>query len=344
MSYLLYDESNKYILNKLLGAGLTCKCFLGQKIISPSKYSELFAIKIFPQKFHEYYLNEVNILSKLSSNNNIIKLYEHGQGYIEPLSDNDKLENTNEINDKENQTNSESNTKIDKEKIFFSVMEYIPNGELKDYVQGTSTRIPEKISAKIFANIALTVKCLHENNIAHCDIKPENILMNNKYRPILNDFGFSHFFETKNGDYTLHKFAGSVIYSGPETRKAYTKGFDALKNDIFSLGILLFVITIGDFPFQKASYSDYKYRYIIKRNYTKFWEHFNYIEISDEFKDLINKLICITPSQRLDIDKVLDHPWLKKYINICNKDDNKIEIGDNFVDDDVFNEFNSRKG
>lgn len=343
MAYLLFNETNKYILNKLLGAGLTCKCFLGQKKLSPKKNSESFAIKIFPQKFHEYYLNEVNILSKLSSNPNIIKLHEHGEGYIEPISDLNKPEDSNKINEDENTTNSESDSKIAKEKIFFSVMEYIPNGELKDYVEGTATRIPEKISAKIFANIALTVKYLHDNDISHGDIKPENILMNNKFRPILNDFGFSHFFETKNGDYTLHKFAGSIIYSGPETRKAYSKGYDALKNDIFSLGILLFVITIGDFPFNKNSHSDDKFRYIIKKNYTKFWEHFSYIEISDEFKDLINKLICFTPTQRPDIDKVLEHPWLKKYINISNKSD-KIEIGDNFVDDDVFNEFNSRKG
>ena len=342
MTYLLYNETNKYILNKLLGSGLTCKCFLGQKKLSPKENSESFAIKIFPQKYHEYYLNEVNILSKLISNPNIIKLYEHGEGYIEPISDLNKAEDTNKINEQENTVNLGADQKIAKEKIFFSVMEYMPNGELKDYVEGTATRIPEKISAKIFANITLTVKYLHDNDISHGDIKPENILMNNKFRPILNDFGFSHFFENKNGDYTLHKFAGSDIYSGPETRKAYKYGFDALKNDIFSLGILLFVITIGDFPYNKKSPTDNKYRYIIKKNYTKFWEHFSYIEISDEFKDLINKLICFTPIQRPDIDKVLEHPWLKKYINISNKN-NKIEIGDNFVDDDVFKEFNSRK-
>ena len=37
MTYLLYNETNKYILNKLLGSGLTCKCFLGQKKLSPKE-------------------------------------------------------------------------------------------------------------------------------------------------------------------------------------------------------------------------------------------------------------------------------------------------------------------
>jgi serine/threonine protein kinase len=268
----------------------------------------------------------VNVLSKLSTNGNIIKLHEYGQGLISPLSQQEKKDGIKE----------------GKEKIFYEVMDYAVNGELKDHVQGTSTRIPEKISAKIFLKIVLIVKYLHDNNITHCDIKPENVLLDKYYRPLLNDFGFSQIFEGNNGDFTLHKFAGSNIYCAPETRKAYTRGFDAIKNDIFSLGVLLFVITIGDFPFINTSFSDEKYKFIIKKNYERFWEFFNSIEISDEFKDLINNLIGLNPAQRFNIEQILEHPWIKKYnkeININGK--NVYEIMD--IDQDVINEFNSRK-
>ena len=329
MTYLLESNSNKYVLIKLLGEGATCKCFLGQKFSTNQENSEFFAIKIFNQNFYPYYLNEVNIISKLSGNENIIKLYEYGQGIITPLS---KQEKKNNINER-------------KEKIFYEIMEYAVNGELKDHVKGTSTRIPEKISAKIFYIIVNTVKYLHSKNITHCDIKPENVLLDQNYRPLLNDFGFSQSFEGKNGDFTLHKFAGSNIYCAPETRKAYTKGFDAVKNDIFSLGVLLFVITIGEFPFTNASFSDEKYKYIVKKNYERFWDFFNIIEISEEFKDLINNLINLNPSQRLDIEQILNHPWIKKYIKDKNNDINNIEnenIND-LIDQDVVNEFNSRK-
>ena len=268
----------------------------------------------------------MNILSKLSTNDNIIKLHEYGQGLISPLS---KQEN-------------KDNVKEQKEKIFYEVMEYAVNGELKDHVQGTSTRIPEKISAKIFLKIVLIVKYLHNNNITHCDIKPENVLLDKYYRPLLNDFGFSQLFEGNNGDFTLHKFAGSNIYCAPETRKAYTRGFDAIKNDIFSLGVLLFVITIGDFPFINTSFSDEKYKFIIKKNYERFWEFFNNIEISDEFKDLINNLIGLNPSQRFTIDQILEHPWIKKYNKEINTNDQKA-LENNDIDQDVINEFNSRK-
>ena len=112
-----------------------------------------------------------------------------------------------------------------KKKIYFEVMEYAENGELKDYISNKKTRIPEKISSKIFYRMVSVIKYLHENNITHCDIKPENILMCKNFVPKLNDFGFSHIFEHKNGekDWTLFHFAGSVIYSGPEIRKPISK-------------------------------------------------------------------------------------------------------------------------
>ena len=293
MTYLIETESSKYVLRKLLGEGATCKCYLGQKIFDNKENSDSFAIKVFKPNFFPYYSNEVNILSKLSTNDNIIKLHEYGQGLISPLS---KQEN-------------KDNVKEQKEKIFYEVMEYAVNGEL---------------------------------NITHCDIKPENVLLDKYYRPLLNDFGFSQLFEGNNGDFTLHKFAGSNIYCAPETRKAYTRGFDAIKNDIFSLGVLLFVITIGDFPFINTSFSDEKYKFIIKKNYERFWEFFNNIEISDEFKDLINNLIGLNPSQRFTIDQILEHPWIKKYNKEINTNDQKA-LENNDIDQDVINEFNSRK-
>ena len=332
MTFLLESDSIKYILKKFLGEGITCNCYLGQKLSSENS-EELFAVKIFDPKYYKFYNNEVNILSKISDNDNIIKLYEYGQGFITPL-----------LN-----YNNNSNTEINldfskKEKIFFQIVEYASNGELKDYVLNTSTRIPEKISAKIFSKIVQTVKYLHLNNIAHCDIKPENVLLDKNFSPKLNDFGFSQMFRGEIGDYLLHQFNGTTIYCAPETRKAYIRGFDGVKNDIFSLGVFLFVITVGDFPFERASFTDDKYRFIVKKNYSRFWENFSSIELSDEFKDLINNLICLNPTQRLDIDKILEHPWIKKYTRI-NYSDNytQADFERDFYEQDIIDEFNSRK-
>ena len=318
MLYLIENDSIKYILKRPLGEGLTCKCYLGQKI-SPDNAQELFAIKIFDQKYYKYFINEVNYLQKLSKNDNIIKLYNYGQGFITPF-----------INDNNNNI-------PEKEKIFFEIIEYAQNGELKDYILGTSTRLPEKISSKIFSKIVKALQYIHENNIAHCDIKPENILLDKNFSPKLSDFGFSQTFKGNEGDYMLHQFNGTDIYCAPETRKAYITGFNGVKHDIFSLGVLLFVITIGSFPFDRASYSDEKYRFIVKKNYKRYWEYFNFLDISEEFKDLINKLICVTPTQRLGLNEILEHPWVRKYNR--NNCENEMDI-----DKDVIDEFNKRKG
>ena len=327
MLYLIEKDSIKYTLKNLLGEGVTCKCYLGQKI-SPDNTQELFAIKIFEQKYFKYYNNEVNYLLKLSENENIIKLYNYGQGFITPFINNNITENEN------------LSLNIDiprKEQIYFEVIEYAPNGELKDYILGPSTRLPEKISAKIFSKIVKTIQYIHANNIAHCDIKPENILLDKNYSPKLSDFGFSQSFKGDEGDYMLYKFSGTDIYCAPETRKAYITGFNGVKHDIFSLGVLLFVITIGSFPFDRASYSDEKYRFIVKKNYKRYWEYFNFVDISEEFKDLINKLICVTPAQRLGLNEILEHPWVRKYNRInC---EHEMDI-----DKDVIDEFNKRKG
>ena len=329
MTFLLESNENKYILDHKIGSGATCECYIGQK--KNEEKSDLVAIKIFPQKYYQYYLNEISLLSAIN-NDNIIKLYSYGQGFLIPIINNDNCDNYNS----------------EKEVIYYQILEYASNGELKDYVNGTNSRIPENISAKLFLKIVLGVKFLHENDIAHCDLKPENILLDKYFNPKINDFGFSQKFNGKKGDYLLHKKSGTPIYSSPDVRLAFTKGYDGIKNDIFSLGVLLFVITIGEFPFESATYSDDKYKFIIKGRFPKFWENFNNIDISDEFKDLINRLISLNPSKRLTTDEIIKHPWIIKNLGVIpNEQKNNLSEDNNFInelyDKEIIDEFISRK-
>ena len=322
MAYLLKSNLNKYVLKHKIGSGATCECYLGQKLDGNS--SEYFAIKIFEKKYYQFYSNEVSFLSELNENenSNIIKLYEYGEGILTPLDHANNNENT------------------DEKTVYFQIVEYAINGELKDYVK-----------AKLFMKIVKAVKYLHENNIAHCDLKPENILLDKNFNPKINDFGFSQKFDGKNGNFLLRKRSRTPRYSSPDVRLALTKGYNGIKNDIFSLGVLLFVITIGKFPFDSTTYSDDKYKFIIKGRYNKFWEFFKDINISDEFKDLINNLLNLTPNKRLSIDEILKHPWLIK--NLGNNYDSKINnttsnkdkdcLNHDTIDKEIINEFASRK-
>ena len=335
MTYILKNNVNEYVLKHKIGYGATCECYLGQKINENS--SEKYAIKIFEKNKYIFYSNEVSFLTELNDNSNIIKLYEYGQGVLTPISNTDNSTNDNITNDNANEKT-----------VYYQIMEYAINGELKDYVKDTSSRIPEKISAKIFMKIVKAVKYLHENDIAHCDLKPENILLDKNFNPKINDFGFSQKFDGKNGNFLLRKRSRTPRYSSPDVRLALTKGYNGIKNDIFSLGVLLFVITIGNFPFDTSTYSDDKYKFIIKGRYNQFWEFFNHIKISDEFKDLINNLINLTPNKRLSTDEILKHPWLIKqlgdnYETICNTSNQDCTNNDDDIDKDIIDELSSRK-
>ena len=322
MTFKLEDNDKQYLLKQKIGVGATCECFIGHKI--NEEKPEIVAIKIFPPKFYQFYFNEVSFLSKLNDNDNIIKLYEYGQGFLTNISNND-------------------NSSTNKDKIYYQILEYANNGELKDYINDSSSRIPENISAKIFLKIVKAVKFIHGNNIAHCDLKPENILLDQNFNPKLNDFGFSQKLDRENGN-LLHQRSGTPKYSSPDVRLAFTKGYDGIKNDIFSLGVLLFVITIGDFPFETATYSDEKYKFIIKGRFNHFWEFFNYIDLSNEFKDLINSLISHTPAKRLSIEEILKHPWLIKHLGNYNNNEQKNEsIKNNLFDKEIIDIFISRK-
>jgi len=95
--------------------------------------------------------------------------------------------------------------------------------------------------------------------------------------------------------------------------------------DIFACGIILFQMVFGVPPFEKASANDARYRYIIKSQYESFWKYCerNGKEITQEFKDLINFMLCYDPAQRITISEIKSHPWYKG--KICSIEEIKEE-------------------
>lgn len=179
------------------------------------------------------------------------------------------------------------------------VMEYIKFGELYNYVI-TNSVLSEKQAGQIFVQILVAVDYLHQNKIAHRDIKLENILISN-LNPInikLVDFGFSHFIS----EATNYR-CGSIDYAAPEVKS--NNAFDPLKTDIWSMGVILHILLTGFFPFEKESFLS-----------KKFEQNINYQsgEIYNESaKDLLQKIFVID-KQRITINQIKSHPWMKPYI------------------------------
>ena len=286
---ILYSEKENYIIENKIGDGASSQCF---KCFSFSNKNK-FAVKLYLENNIKEYLTEIDILSKLK-NDNIIKLIDYGEGILRI---NERNENSNQlfIYQKNNNT-----------KINFEIIEFLEKGEIFDYIYYPRQGFSEEISKIIFSQILNAIEYCHLNNISHCDIKPENLLLNDNFEIKLIDFGYSKYF---NKDKLIKGWKGTRIYASPELYKNNLNGFNGEKNDIFSLGVFLYVLVIGKFPFENAHFSDKNYKYFINKDYDKFWKKCK-INLSSEFKDLINHIFCYEPDKRLSILEIKNHQWM----------------------------------
>ena len=107
-----------------------------------------------------------------------------------------------------------------------------------------------------------------------------------------------------------------------------TKGYDGTLADIFSLGVVLFVLVMGFYPFDKPNITDSRFKYIAKKDFTGFWKKCEQKKsinsngnnsnsnnnISPEFKDLFEKMICPKPKDRISLSQIKKHSWLQKIV------------------------------
>jgi serine/threonine protein kinase len=101
---------------------------------------------------------------------------------------------------------------------------------------------------------------------------------------------------------------GSEFHKGPEIcSKKFP--YDGEKADVFSLAVVLFTMQMANYPFGKVSEVIYskQYKHYVDGNFERFWPE--YPAVSDEFKDLIHRMIARNPDDRLTLQQVRSHPW-----------------------------------
>jgi len=114
----------------------------------------------------------------------------------------------------------------------------------------------ETMSLFYFKQICNGIKSCHDMNIAHLDIKPENILLSDDQTVQICDFGNAYQFQNPSEEVTIGR-RGTLEYCAPEMKQ--TGKFNPIKADIWSLGILLHVMTVGYFPHGRDSDSINKF-------------------------------------------------------------------------------------
>lgn len=188
----------------------------------------------------------------------------------------------------------------DKENTFV-ITELANEGNLLSFLEKKG-KLQESEAKKFFVQILSAIYYLHkEKHIAHRDIKLENILLNNGTIKLI-DFGFSKSFKNGNG---FNSSIGSAAYVSPEIAKGeiYSE-----KADIWSLGVILYIMTTGSLPFCGTSVRTQLQRIaFVEPIYPSF--------LSLDLQDLLKRLLTKDPNSRITLDEIFEHNWLKEFKN-----------------------------
>jgi len=194
---------------------------------------------------------------------------------------------------------------LQRKKKVFIFMTYAENGNMLEYLQ-TNGAVNESQGCTWFYQIVQALIYLHDMDIAHRDMKCENILLESNLSIRVADFGFSRVCREVSGKIQLSStFCGSVAYACPEILQG--KAYDAKKSDVWSLGVILFVMLNKSLPFGNSEKVDKR----IKKQYM--WRPQTEKVVSSDCIKCVAILLEPVTEKRPNIGQVNDLPWLYSY-------------------------------
>ncbi|KAJ6825778.1 uncharacterized protein M6B38_293940 [Iris pallida] len=187
-----------------------------------------------------------------------------------------------------------------KTKIYI-VLEFVTGGELFDKI--TRGRLKEDEARKYFQQLINAVDYCHSRGVFHRDLKPENLLLDASGALKVSDFGLSALPQQVREDGLLHTSCGTPNYVAPEVIN--NKGYDGAKADLWSCGVILFVLMAGYLPFEDSNLMSL-YKKIFKADFScPPW-------FSSSAKKLIKRILDPNPQTRITIAEVTQNEWFKK--------------------------------
>ncbi|WOL10225.1 CBL-interacting protein kinase 1-like isoform X1 [Canna indica] len=283
----------KYELGRTLGEGNFGKVKYARHV----QTGEPFAVKILDRKrieslkIDDQIKREIGTL-KLLNHPNVVRLHEV----------------------------SASKTKI------YMVLEYVNGGELFDKIsQSAKGRLSEKEGRKLFQQLIDAVSYCHDKGVYHRDLKPENVLVDTQGNIKILDFGLSALPQHLGNDGLLHTTCGSPNYIAPEVLS--NRGYDGARSDIWSCGVILYVILTGYLPFEDRNIA-VLYQKIL-RGETKIpkW-------LSRGAQDILKRILDPNPINRINMAEIKAQEWFKKeYMPVSpneEDDDEDISIYNSF--------------
>lgn len=259
---------NKLEIKLKIASGLTADIFEA-KGDDGNKY----AIKIFNRKSEKYYLSEINFLKQKITHKNIITAYEWGK--VSP-------------------------TDLRFGNRYYIIMEYIAFGDLATLISENYQKINENVIRHIIMEIANGLKEMHSKGFVHRDIKPENILISSfsPYPSIkLIDFGFA---DPINEISTEKK--GTYGYMSPEVINKQPQNAESI--DVFSLGVIAYILFTQEFPFETATSTDELFSLIIDKKWEDYWNKTKKNTLSSEAKEMLQGMLDYEASKRYTMEQL----------------------------------------
>ncbi|XP_050640373.1 serine/threonine-protein kinase SIK1 [Macaca thibetana thibetana] len=182
--------------------------------------------------------------------------------------------------------------------MLYIVTEFAKNGEMFDYLTSNG-HLSENEARKKFWQILSAVEYCHDHHIVHRDLKTENLLLDGNMDIKLADFGFGNFY--KSGE-PLSTWCGSPPYAAPEVFEG--KEYEGPQLDIWSLGVVLYVLVCGSLPFDGPNLPTLRQRVLEGRFRIPFF-------MSQDCESLIRRMLVVDPARRITIAQIRQHRWMR---------------------------------
>jgi len=185
-------------------------------------------------------------------------------------------------------------------KHLLMVMEYAGGGDLLQYVKKRK-RLSEEEARRIFKQIVYGLAHCHCRSVLHRDIKLDNILLDKEGDIKICDFGVSRVIKKSQ---RITEQCGTPAYIAPEIIS--DKGYSGFGADVWSLGILLYAMVCGTVPFKGQNMKELHAS--ISSGGFSFPSQVEPL-LTPAVKDLICRMLTISPRERISIPEILSHPW-----------------------------------
>jgi len=189
-------------------------------------------------------------------------------------------------------------------------MEMAPYGDFADLVIKKKIFRDQTLSRTYFHHLVEGVKYLHNNGIAHMDLKLGNFLLGSDFNLKIIDFDLSY----KDGEPRIRS-KGTPEYRAPELRNMNC--VNAIAADIYSLGIVLFALKTGSLPYLEDSLIEgYDFYDLMMNGSDSFWEihqhiHGDRVDFDEDFKTLFMSMVKSNPNKRISLNGIKKSNWFQ---------------------------------